>query len=159
MRAMTVDEFWAAFCAATGHEGRYYEATAFGVDPATQDELCDLVLRGIKRATASAAFWYGEDRARAPKPGDLSIMLDGAGTPRGVFETTAIFEAPFHAVDAAFAADEGEGDGSLDYWRREHERHFTALLANEGLAFSENLRVMFERFRLVWAPDEGALLA
>jgi uncharacterized protein YhfF len=70
-----------------------------------------------------------------------------------VFETVGIFEAPFHAVDAAFAADEGEGDGSLAYWRREHERYFTLMLAKEGLEFSENLRVMCERFRLVWAPD------
>ncbi len=150
---MNVDEFWTAFCAATGHAGAYYEATAFGDDPATQDELCDLVLRGIKRATASAAFWYGEDRARAPNLGDFSIMLDGKGVPRGVFETVHIFEAPFHAVDARFAADEGEGDGSLDYWRRVHERYFTRQLAREGLAFSENLPVMFERIRLDWRPD------
>jgi len=146
---MGVDEFWAAFCAATRHSGGYYEATAFGDDAALQDELCELVLRGVKRATTSPAFWYGEDRARAPKPGDLSIMLDGTGEPRGVFETTAVFEAPFHAVDAQFAADEGEGDGSLAYWRRAHQRYFTALLAKEGLEFSENLRVICERFRLV----------
>jgi uncharacterized protein YhfF len=149
---MGVDEFWAAFCAATGHAGGYYEATAFGADPAMQDELCELVLRGIKRATASAAFLYGEERVRAPKPGDFSIMLDGRGEPRGVFETVAVFEAPFYALDAQFAADEGEGDGSLAYWRREHERYFTALLAREGLEFSENLRVICERFRLVWVP-------
>ena len=150
---MGVDEFWAAFCAATGHAGGYYEATAFGDDSALQDELCELALRGVKQATASAAFWYGEDRVRAPKPGDFSIVLDGRGEPRGVFETVSVFEAPFHAVDAQFAADEGEGDGSLKYWRRAHERYFTALLAKEGLVFSENLQVIFERFRLGWMPD------
>jgi len=146
-RGVGVDEFWAACCAATGHVGGYYEATDFGDDPVLQGKLCGLVLRGVKRATASAAFDYGEDRARAPKPGDFSIMLDGSGEPRGMFETVSVFEALFHAVDAQFAADEGEGDGSLEWG---HERYFTALLAKEGLEFSENLRVIFERFRLVW---------
>jgi len=29
---MGVDKFWAEFCAATGHAGGYYQATAFGDD-------------------------------------------------------------------------------------------------------------------------------
>jgi hypothetical protein len=79
-------------------------------------------------------------------------MLDGRGQPRGVFETMMVFEAPFHAVDAQFAADEGEGDGSFADWRSAHERYFSALLAKEGLESTDNLRVIFQRFRLVWVP-------
>jgi uncharacterized protein YhfF len=40
-------------------------------------------------------------------------MLDGRGELRGVFETVSVFEAPLHALDAQFAPDEGEKDGSL----------------------------------------------
>jgi uncharacterized protein YhfF len=143
---MTVDEFWAA----TGLAGPVPGVTAFGAGVAQQDELCALVLSGRKRATASLAFWYGYERELAPKPGDLQIILDGAGEPRGVIETVAVLEAAFCDVDAAFAAEEGEGDGSLAYWREEHRRFFAADLAREGLVFSEEVRVVCERFRLVW---------
>ncbi len=81
------------------------------------------------------------------------MVSDGAGAARCVIEITSVFEARFCDADEAFVAAEGEGDGSLSYWLREHERFFSAELAAEGLAFSLNVRVMFERFRLVWAPD------
>jgi uncharacterized protein YhfF len=59
---------------------------------------------------------------------------------------------PFRDVDAAFAADEGEGDQSLTYWRAAHARFFRDQLACEDIEFSEDMLVVLERFRLVWAP-------
>jgi len=149
-----LNEFWTAFCAATGFAGPMPAATRFGEGATQQDELCALVLTKRKQATASLALWYGDDLALAPKPGALSIICDGGGVPRGVIETVAVFEAAFDAVDASFAADEGEGDGSLGYWRDEHRRFFGRELAAEGLAFSEQVRVVCERIRLVWRPDK-----
>ncbi len=147
-----MEDFWIAFCKNHGTFGVMPGTTEFGDTPAMKNELCDLVLAGRKRATASLAFWYGWDRASLPKPGDFTIMLDGAGTPRGVIETMEAREGPLHSVDAQFAADEGEGDGSLEYWLAEHRRFFTNELASEGLEFADTVRVIFERFRLVWQP-------
>jgi uncharacterized protein YhfF len=141
----------AAFWAAYGGKGACPPTTRFGDGAAQQDELCLLVLAGRKRATASLALWYGYDRECAPKPGDLSIVLDGGGVARCLIECVDAFETAFCNVDAAFAAEEGEGDGSLAYWAAEHERFFAAELAREGVAFSANVRVVCERFRLVWA--------
>jgi hypothetical protein len=73
---MGVDAGWGAFSAAAGHPGGYYEATAFGDGPALRDELCELVLRGIKRATPRAAFW-GRPGADAKAWG----FFDHAGWP------------------------------------------------------------------------------
>jgi uncharacterized protein YhfF len=42
-------------------------------------ELVDLVIAGIKRATASLARGYGEGREPVPKRGDFVIVLDGEG--------------------------------------------------------------------------------
>jgi uncharacterized protein YhfF len=148
-----LDEFWTAFCTATGFAGQMPAAMRFGDGKAQQDELCALVLAGRKQATASLAFWYGDDRAAVPRPGDLSIVCDGAGVPRGVIETRGVFEVAFDDVDMAFAADEGEGDGSLDYWRDEHRRFFGRELAAEGLVFAGTIRVICERFRLVWRRE------
>jgi uncharacterized cupin superfamily protein/uncharacterized protein YhfF len=147
-----IEDFWIAFCQSRGTYGPVPSATDFGNTPAMKDELCDLVLVGRKQATTSLALWYGPDRATMPRPGAFTIMLDGAGTPCGVLETMEVREGPLNSVDAQFAADEGEGDGSLDYWLAEHRRFFAWELAIEGLEFTDTVRVIFERFRLVWQP-------
>jgi len=144
--------FWAAFCQARGITREVPGVTRFGDGRAQQDELCGLVLAGRKRATAGLALWYGYERELAPKPGELSIVVDGGGVPRCVIECVEVFETAFCEVEAAFAAEEGEGDGSLAYWKAEHERFFAAELAREGLAFSESVRLIFEIFRVAWQP-------
>jgi uncharacterized protein YhfF len=85
-----------------------------------------------------------------PKAGDLRVVVDGGGVPRCVIEILRVEVERFCDVDEAFAAVEGEGDGSLDYWRREHERFFAAELAAEGMGFSAELGVVLGRFRVVW---------
>lgn len=145
-----VKEFWVAFCAATSAVGDVPRVTRFGDGQAQQDELCGLVLAGRKRATAGLALWYGYERELAPKVGDLSLVADGGGVARCVIECVEVAEMAFCDVDAAFAADEGEGDGSLAYWLAEHRRFFAAELGREGLAFAPTVRVVCERFRLLW---------
>lgn len=150
----TIDKFWTKFCSARDTFGPTPETVVFGASSETQEELCTLVLRRRKNATAFLARWVGEGREPLPKPGDLWIMLDGGGNPRGIIETTEIKQGAFSSVDAKFAADEGEGDGSLEYWIAEHERYFANELAKEGLIFTETEQVFFERFRLVWPETE-----
>ncbi len=145
-----VGAFWEACCRATGREGPCPQVTCFGESGAMQDELCGLVLAGVKRGTASLARWYGPGREISPKVGELRVVVDGGGTPRCVIEILQVEERRFCDVDDGFAAMEGEGDGSLDYWRREHERFFAAALAAEREAFSTQIEVVLERFRVVW---------
>jgi len=143
--------FWEECCRQTGQAGHCPAVACFGDNAAMQDELCALVLAGRKRATASLALWYGAEREFLPKAGDLKVIVDGAGAPRCVIEILSVEERRFCDVDESFAAVEGEGDGSLDDWRREHHRFFAAELAAEGLGFSEEVSVVLERFRVVWA--------
>ena len=89
-------------------------------------ELADLVVAGIKRATASLARDYGEGRESIPRPGDFVMMLDGKGHPRFIWRTTDVAIKPLSQVDDPFAYDEGEGDRTRVWWldahRRYHER-------------------------------------
>ena len=114
---------------------------AFGDDPDLADELLELVLKGVKTATCST-----EDEPNISKPGERWIVLDGRGDPRCVIETTEVTFRRFGDVDAAFAHDEGEGEGdrSLAYWRSAHRNYFGRLGK-----FSEDMMLMCERFRLV----------
>ena len=71
---MTAEQMWRDFTAARGPAEADYEAWAFGGDP---DGLAELVLAGIKTATASAssstsAFSSRTSRARRPVSSRLS---------------------------------------------------------------------------------------
>lgn len=119
-------------------------AFAFGDNPRLADELLALVLAGRKTATCSAAREYPPGHPERPVVGRRDTVLDGAGRPRAVIETTEVVFRRFCDVDAAFAAAEGEGDGSLEQWRAGHAAYFGR---NGG--FSPDMDVICERFRLV----------
>jgi uncharacterized protein YhfF len=57
---------------------------------------------------------------------------------------------PFADVDAEFAAIEGEGDGSLEYWRRAHEAFFGRECKRIGRAPEPRMPVVCERFEVVY---------
>lgn len=67
--------FWQAFVRSAGGvgAGRAYEAFAFGDSPELASELAELVLRGTKRATASAAWNIGETATGATSPENAAV--------------------------------------------------------------------------------------
>ena len=150
----SIDGFWQQYCQSQDIAGPAPTTTCFGDNADMQTSLCNLVVSGIKRATASLARYYGPGGDPLPKAGDLTIVLDGTGTPRGIIEIISVDRAAFNTVDAGFAADEGEGDGSLNYWISEHTEFFSRQLAEEGERLSETDEIILERFRLIWpAPN------
>ncbi|MEO0982720.1 MAG: ASCH domain-containing protein [Pseudomonadota bacterium] len=146
---------WSAFQKETGVAADPVDVFAFGDSPDLADSLLALVLSGEKRATCGRKRAYDLEGLDPPRPGDLSLVLDGAGRPRAVIETVDARIAPFASATAAFANEEGEGDKSLEWWRAAHIAFFQRECAKEGVAFDESEDVVFERFRLVWtAPAD-----
>src|ERR1700759_2817349 len=80
-RSPDTDAFWQAFRRHAGLDCDDYVVGSFGDSPEMATELANLVIAGIKRATASLARDYGEGREPTPKPGDFVMMLDGDGLP------------------------------------------------------------------------------
>lgn len=126
------------------------DAFGFGGEGELADELSALVLAGRKRATASLPIEYTSLGEALPKAGDLSIILDGRGAPVAIIERDSVDRLPFDSVDAAFAAHEGEGDGSLTYWREGHTWYFNTVLERHGETLRGDTPVLCQRFRLVW---------
>jgi uncharacterized protein YhfF len=122
-------------------------------------ELAELVVRGVKTATAGLLWEYEVEGEPLPQSGDISIILDGAGRPVCVIETVQVEVKPFNQVDAAFAYDEGEGDRSLNFWREAHWRFFSRACGPIGRAPSETMPVVCERFRVMYrhVPTETIL--
>jgi uncharacterized protein YhfF len=153
----SVEEFWEVVRGRLGPASprRPPPAWAFGDTPALADELLALVLDGSKTATTSPWWEYETDDEPFPQVGQLSILLDGAGEPRCVIETTEVTVAPMDEVDASFAHAEGEGDRTLATWREDHEHYFRRTMPRRGCAFDPSMPLVLERFSLLW-PTAGA---
>lgn len=144
---MTAQELWERFVSEKELENVPYEAWAFGDSP---DELARLVDAGIKTGTSSAFALYelaGED---IPKAGDYSVILNESGEAVCIVRNRAVTVLPYQEVTATHAYQEGEGDRTLAYWRRVHERFFRDELTAVGLAFSEDMLVVYEEFEKIY---------
>jgi uncharacterized protein YhfF len=118
------------------------ESFAFGDSPELADEMLELVLAGKKTATC----WAAREGDKGVIPGKRWIVRDGQGRASAIIRTIELTRRRFGEVDAAFAYDEGEGNRSLDEWRREHMAYFT----RRG-EFSPDMELYCERFWLVEA--------
>lgn len=139
---MTAEELWKK----SGLEGEY-EAWAFGGAP---DKLAELVLKGIKTATCSALALYEAEGERIPHAGDHSVILDSRGNAVCVIRTKKAYVMPFNMVSAQHAFMEGEGDRSLEYWRRVHEEFFTDEMKTINREFDESMDLVCEEFEVVY---------
>lgn len=144
--------FWNAFATSAGgvDESRFYKAFYFGDSEVLANSLGELVLSGVKRATAGSVWAFEAERKRLPARGDLSIVTNWSGAPVCIIETLAVEIVPFTEVSAEFAATEGEGDGSLSFWRAIHREYFARECGRVGREFTENMPVVCERFKMVY---------
>ncbi len=154
----SVETMWAAFEAARPElaEGAEYSAWYFCDNKADADELAELVVQGVKRATAGALWSYEDEDEPLPQVGDCSVITDWEGNARCIIRTTEVEVVPFEAVSEEFAATEGEGDGSLEYWRRAHWAAFTRDFVGTEHVASSDMPVVCERFDVVFVPEERA---
>ena len=146
--------FWRSYLVSlpAGHSHRHAspDAFAFGDYAQLADELAQLVVSGRKRATASLAVEFTSLAQPLPKAGDLSIVLRADTTPVAIIELILVQHLAFDAVDAAFAAREGEGDGSLAYWRAAHRDYFGRVCARLGGQFNDQTVVICQSFDVLW---------
>lgn len=122
----------------------------FGDSPELAAALADLVLNGPKRATTGLLAEMQAEGLPLPQTGGYSLVTDYHGTPLMILRSTRVDIQPFETVDADFAAAEGEGDGSLCYWRDAHERYFKRSCARIGIDWRPDLEVICERFEVVY---------
>ena len=142
---MTAQEMWKA-----GGIQADYEAWAFGDDP---DTLAELVRTGVKTATASAYPFYELEGEELPKAGEYSVILNTKNEAVCIICTTKVYVTPYREVTAEQAWKEGEGDRSLDYWRRVHEAFFRKELEAVGLIFTEDMGVVCEEFEVIYPKE------
>jgi len=144
--------FWQSFVQSRAEDPtpRFFEAFHFDDNEKSANHLARLVLAGRKRGTATLVWSFEAKSAPIPVVGALSVVTDFARTPLCVIETRRVDVVPFDTVSEEFAAVEGEGDGSLRYWREAHWDYFGRECGRLGRQRDSRMPVACERFDVVF---------
>ena len=123
---------------------RYDSVFYFG-SKQTAQEIAALVIEGTK--TASGRVHNDEPLMQ---PGDLSVVTDGRDHPVCIIEDTEVKVIPFDEVDERYAYDYGEGDRTLDDWRKGYWDLIVAESDRIGRKPSRKTPIVCGRFRVVY---------
>ena len=151
---MKVETMWNDYLTLLGESiettKKKYEAWHFCNNEIDANNLALLAKRGIKRATAGLKKSYEIENDPIPKEKDLHIITDFQGAAVCIIEVTKVEIIPFNEITEEHAKVEGEGDGSLAYWKEEHYKFFMEDATSLNTEFNETDLVVFMTFRVVY---------
>lgn len=125
-----------------------YQSWHFCNDKESANKLVNLVLRGVKTGTSSLySAW--EPSEEKPKVGDYSIITDFSGEAKCIIRTVEVTQLPFCDVTNEMAYLEGEGDRTLNYWKKTHKIFFETYCKGTGKKFTSKDFIIYERFEVV----------
>lgn len=148
-----VREFWGKYISSLPESDRRIQFAldaAFAGNESTTDELIQLYLDGKKFAGSSLIRDFEASGDPLPQVGNYWIALDGKRNPRCILKTTRIAINKFGNIPSEIAHAEGEGDLSVDYWKRVHRELYLPFLEKWGIADLDNADVITEYFDLVY---------
>ena len=125
-------------------------SAGYAGNPELTDELLALYFAGKKTAGSSLLEDFQSAGDSLPQVGNHWIYLNRRGEPCCILKTERIVMHKFKDVPPEIAAAEGEGDGSLEYWRRVHREIYTPFLAKWGVHELNEATVITEFFRIVY---------
>ncbi len=113
-------------------------------------DLCaDLVCKETKRATSHSLKGLQLRNETLPKIGDFYVVTDWEGNAKCIIRTTAVKLLPYFSIRQEHARMEGEGDKSLEFWKKNHWDYYTRELAEFGAVPRESMIVVFEEFEML----------
>lgn len=131
-----------------------FSAWYFSDNEQDADELAQLVKTGRKRATTSALWAYINDEP-IPAAGEFSVVTNFAGEAQCIIRATKVDIVPFDQVNEEHARLEGEGERSLEHWRKVHWAIFSRELTALGKQPEATMPVICEQFEVVYGADKS----
>lgn len=119
-------------------------------NPQITDELLALYLQGKKSAGSSLMEDFQTAGDPLPEVGNYWIYLDSRGDPRCILRTDRVVTHKFKDVPPEIAMAEGEGDLSLEYWKRVHSELYKPFLRQWGIGNLDEATVVTEFFSIVY---------
>ncbi|MCB0355667.1 MAG: ASCH domain-containing protein [Bdellovibrionales bacterium] len=127
----------------------FVEASYAGTQDIT-DKLLRLYLVGNKTAGSSLKEDFLSAGDPLPKVGNFWIILNSKDEPKCIVKTIKIVENKFKDVPLGVAQAEGEGDLSLEYWRKVHTEFYSPFLKTWGVNDIDDATVITEFFEVVY---------
>lgn len=153
-----IDSFWQTYLLSLSERKRPHahpiDVWTFGDTPDVADICARLVKAGIKTATSQLVWEAESDGDRLPVPGDRAVVADSHGGPHCVIEVTECVVRSFGEVDAQFAFDYGEGDRTLEGWRKDAWAYFAPICERLGREADETMPLVCQRFRSIYPKLE-----
>jgi uncharacterized protein YhfF len=123
-----------------------------------RDQLVAAILSGGKTTTSGLVVAYEYEDEPLPRPGLRHRVIDSAGDPVAVIETTAVRVVRLADVDLAHALGEGEGYRSVADWRAGHEQFWHSAdmrqaMGDPEFTVNDDTLVIAQAFRLVENDD------
>jgi len=129
-------------------------AGGYGDSPELSASLLALIRDGRKRAGTSLLWAIEAEKESLPQIDQIEIVVDHQNEPALV---TRVEVVPYNQVTAEYAAIEGEGDGSLKYWREVHWPFFSSECKRVGRVPTESMPVVCTVFEVLNVlPHEAA---
>lgn len=88
-----------------------------------------------------------------PSVGHLQVVTDWQGEPICIIEITSVDTCKYCDITAEFAALEGEGDKSLEWWREAHWKFFSLECQELGITPTPEMLLVLERFKVVYSAS------
>lgn len=146
-----LDKFLSSLSIESRKRYHTFDSYHFCPDEENANICAELVLKREKRATAGLLEGYEADQEPVPEIGQLTVITNWEKVPQCIIETTSVEISPFKDVDSEFAFEEGEGDKSLEFWRKEHWKCFSAECKDLGKIPNSEILVVLERFKMVYS--------
>lgn len=134
-------------------EHAFHEApktVSFGDNEKDSNELAELVVKGVKKATSHSLLTLQHKSVPLPKIGDFLVVTNWNEEAQCIVRTTSVTLRPYFSVDNDYAALEGEGDKSLEYWKKVHWDYYARELATFNRLPRESMIIVCEEFERVF---------
>jgi len=146
----SVSELAARYFESTGVEKQEMPSFYFCDNEKDADECANLVLTGEKRATATSLWWFEINNESLPQEQDIYIVTNWVGIALCVIEVEKVEVTPYSKISRQFAEIEGEGDKSLEYWRKVHWDYYHRELEGSRYTPSEEMLIVCEYFKVIY---------
>ena len=127
----------------------FVEASFSGTKEIT-DDLIVLFLLGKKNAGSSVVEDFETMGEPLPVIGNYWIVLSRQMEPKLIAKTVKVTINKFMNVPAEIATAEGEGDLSIEYWRKVHSELYIPHLAEWNLKSMGDATIITEFFEIVY---------
>lgn len=121
----------------------------YGDSSEMSQSLLQMIRGGQKRAGTGLVWWHEHTGQPWGAVGDIEIVLTHEHRPSVVTRITEVQVVPYRMVSAEYAAIEGEGDGSLAYWRAAHWDYFSRVCQQIGREPDEDMPVVCSVFEVL----------